>query len=192
MGRQQGFTLIELLLVLALLAVTSVAVIATLPGNSQDEAKQYAQSFYQRLLLLNEEAILGGRDFGLTVDEEKKQYRWLQLDDQGWQLLDMDSIPATTEIDDELTLTLTMGAGVWQDDDRLFEPGSLFDEDMFAEQEQKSLPPPDILVASSGEITPFTLAIYPQQGDSVQDGWRLTAYENGQITLLKPGELDEE
>ena len=63
-----GFTLIEILLVLVLLSVTAVAVIATIPTNSKDVAKKYAQSFYQRIQLLNEEAILSGEEVEGTLE----------------------------------------------------------------------------------------------------------------------------
>ena len=71
MQKHLGFTLIEILLVLVLLSLTAVAVIATLPTSQKDLSKQYAQSFFQRLQLLNEEAVLSGKDFGLRVDEVK-------------------------------------------------------------------------------------------------------------------------
>ena len=65
---QPGFTLIEILLVLVLLSVTAVAVISTIPTNSKDVAKKYAQSFYQRIQLLNEEAILSGLDLTAAIN----------------------------------------------------------------------------------------------------------------------------
>lgn len=42
---QPGFTLIEILLVLVLLSVTAVAVIATIPTNSKDVAKNTLKVF---------------------------------------------------------------------------------------------------------------------------------------------------
>ena len=65
---------------------------------------------------------------------------------------------------------------------------------MFAEfeQENKKLPPPQVFIMSSGEVTPFSIAIYPQDRSSENDAWRIVAKENGQIILLAPGESDEE
>jgi general secretion pathway protein H len=86
-----------------------------------------------------------------------------------------------------------MGGGAWGDDDRLFKPGSLFDEDMFAEyKEEKKLRPPQVFIVSSGEVTPFSVAVYPEQGDEEQDAWKVVAKENGQIVLLAPGESEDE
>ena len=70
----QGFTLLEILLVLVLLSLVAVAVVATLPGNKTDHAKQDATRLYQRLQLLNEEAVLSGRDFGLRIGKNNTSY----------------------------------------------------------------------------------------------------------------------
>ncbi|WP_391088787.1 type II secretion system minor pseudopilin GspH [Vibrio sp. NH-UV-68] len=192
MRHHSGFTLLEILLVLVVMSLAAVAVISTLPQDAEDGAKQQAQSLYHRLQLLNEEAILSGKDFGLHVNDKTSQLRYMTLQAQGWQALQDTKISAQSELPDNLALQLDLGGDVWNDKQRLFKPGSLFDEQMFADEEaDKRLPPPQILIMSSGELTPFSLAIYPLQGDSEQDSWRIVAKENSQIVLLAPGESDE-
>lgn len=190
---QKGFTLLEILLVLVLVSLASVAVISTLPTSSKDVAEKQAKSLFQRVLLLNEEAMLSGRDFGLRVDEKKSAYYLMSLESEGWQKLNIDQIPYETKLNASVVITLTLGGGVWADDDRLFKPGSLFDEDMFAEyKEEKKLRPPQVFIVSSGEVTPFSIAIYPEQGDEELDAWKVVAKENGQVVLLAPGESEDE
>ncbi len=111
MERSRGFTLLEILLVIVLLAVSSVAVIATFPVSQTDEAKATAQSLYQRIQLLNEDAILSGRDFGLSVDEKKGSLRFLTLTAEGWQLVDKHQFNAELTIDPELILDFQLGGG---------------------------------------------------------------------------------
>ncbi|MFS1426884.1 type II secretion system protein GspH [Vibrio splendidus] len=174
-------------------ASAAVAVISTIPTNSKDVAKKYAQSFYQRIQLLNEEAILSGLDFGVRVDEKKSTYVLMTLKSDGWQETEFEKIPSSTELPEELALSLTLGGGAWEDDDRLFNPGSLFDEDMFADLEEEKKPkPPQVYILSSAEMTPFVLSFYPNTGDTIQDGWRIRVLDNGVIRLLEPGEEDEE
>ncbi|MEF1288342.1 type II secretion system minor pseudopilin GspH [Vibrio sp. M260118] len=193
MRRQCGFTLLEVLLVLVLVSVASVAVIATLPVNAEDGAKKQAQSLFHRMQLLNEEAMLSGNDFGLRVDEKASTYHFMRLQTDGWQQLEQSPIPAQTKLDDNLSIMLTLGGDAWNNKDRLFQPGSLFDEEMFAELEDKQKQrPPQVFVMSSGEVTPFSIAIYPQDGSADEDAWQVVAKENGQILLLAPGERDEE
>jgi general secretion pathway protein H len=191
MQKHRGFTLIEILLVLVLLSLTAVAVIATLPTSQKDLSKQYAQSFFQRLQLLNEEAVLSGKDFGLRVDDVKSTYVLLSLTQDGWQSLELKQIPSETKLEGDISLQLDLGGGAWDDDDRLFEPGSLFDEDMFAEEddkEKKKVKPPQVFIFSSAEVTPFSLSFFPEDGDAFNDGWRIIGKETGEILLLEPGE----
>ncbi len=193
MRKHSGFTLIEILLVLVLLSLTAVAVVSTLPISQKDLSKQYAHSFFQRLQLLNEEAVLSGKDFGLRVDDVKSTYSLLSLTVEGWQPLKIKQIPSLTQLEGDIALQLELGGGAWSDDDRLFEPGSLFDEEMFAEQEdEKHVKPPQVFVFSSAELTPFTLSFFPKNGDAFSDGWRVVGKESGQILLLAPGEEAQE
>ena len=189
MRKHNGFTLIEILLVLVLLSLTAVAVISTLPTSQKDLSKQYAQSFFQRLQLLNEEAVLSGKDFGVRVDDAKSTYVLLSLTSEGWQPLKLKQIPSKTKLEEDITLQLELGGGAWDNDERLFKPGSLFDEDMFTEEEdEKKIEPPQVFIFSSAEVTPFTLSFFPQNGDAFNDGWRVIGKESGQILLLAPGE----
>lgn len=193
--RARGFTLLEVLLVVVIAALASSAVVSTLVSRSSGEAKKHASAAYHRLQLLNEEAMLAGKDYGLWVDEKRSLYRLVRLTAKGWQRLDDSQIPAETELGENLALKLTMGGSAWQDEDRLFRPGSLFDDDRFADIEEKdALPTPQVFIMSSGEVSPFELAMAPKVSSrqwSQEAAWRVIAKENGQIVLLAPGESDE-
>lgn len=185
---QRGFTLLEILLVLVLLSLSAVAVISTLPSTNNDDAKQYAMSLYQRLQLSNEEAILSGKDFGLRVDEKKSHLVFLSMEDKGWQPLESKKMASQLQLPEGLSLQFELGGNIWKNDDRLFKPGSLFDDDKFADEgEQKKQLPPQVFILSSGELTPFVLSIHLNQQDAEQ-GWRVVVKENGEITLFAPGD----
>ncbi|MCJ2378881.1 type II secretion system minor pseudopilin GspH [Vibrio sp. ZSDZ34] len=181
-----GFTLLEIMLVLVLLSVSAVAVIATFPNHQQDVIKQHSLRLFQRLQLLNEEAVLGGKDFGLYIDETKRTYTLLELKADGWQLIDIDRLPAETSLPVGISLSLTLGGEAWLQDDRLFEPGSLFDEDMFAdvEKREKALKPPQVLILASGEITPATVTFEAQDTTENTHSWVVLIQENSQIRVL--------
>ncbi len=187
MKQSRGFTLLEILLVLVLISVSTVAVIATFPVSQKDEAKQTVHGLYQRIQLLNEEAILSGRDFGLRIDVKKGELFFLTLTADGWKKLEKRQFGAELHLSSELMVDFQLGGSGWGKDERLFEPGSLFDHEMFAEEEKEQ--PPQIFILSSGEVTPFVLSIYPKQQNI--ESWRIIAQENGQIRLLAPGEQDE-
>jgi len=191
---QKGFTLIEIMLVLVLLSLSAVAVIVSLPESKQDIANEQASRLYQRLQLLNEDAVLNGQDYGLWADEVKGRYHFMYLSLDGWKKIDDNPTYSEVELEPEMALTLRIGDKAWAKDDRLFEPGSLFDDDMFADEEkEKKLPPPQVMVLSSGEMTPFVLSFFPNVGDEDKDGWRVKVSEAGLISLRRPGEsLDED
>ncbi len=193
MSKNAGFTLLELLLVITIIAFSASMVVFMLPTNQSDEAKQQANVLWHRMQLLSEEALLSGRDYGLRVDTEKKRYYLQQLDSQGWQPLQLERMPYENDISQDLTLEFQLGGSVWQDQQRLFEPTSLFDEEMFAEfEDKKALPLPQVFLMSSGEVTPFSIAIYPKGEKPEQSAWHLVAKENGELLLLAPGETDEQ
>ncbi|MDP2544833.1 type II secretion system minor pseudopilin GspH [Photobacterium damselae subsp. piscicida] len=83
MKRAAGFTLIEIMLVMVLLALSSVAVIMTMPKNQNNEAKDEAVRFYQLSQLLSEDAMQSGRDYGINVSNHG--YRFVVLTQDGWQ-----------------------------------------------------------------------------------------------------------
>lgn len=190
MSKQAGFTLIEIMLVVVLLSLTAVTVVLNLPHSRQDLAKEQARRFYHRLQLLNEDAILNGRDYGIRLDEDRLTYRFQTLTAEGWQEYST-RFYGETRLEDTLEWVFVPGGGAWEYSEGLFEPGSLFDDEMFAALEQeKSLKPAQLLVMSSGEITPFRLTIYPE-GETEEQGWQIVAKESGQVLLLAPGEVDE-
>lgn len=191
--RQLGFTLLEIMLVLVLLSVSAVAVISTLPQSQSDDTKQHAQRLYQRLQLFNEEAMLAGKDFGIRVDEAKKQYVFLELNSEGWQRVSLSKIPEQTTLPESLSIKLDLSAGIWGGDDRLFEPGSLFDEDMFADVEKEKKPekPPQIFILSSGEITEGAFVIAPVNRALQDQTWYVEVKENGQLALMDVKDWNE-
>lgn len=185
--RNAGFTLIEIMLVMVLLSMSAVAVIMTLPANKQDVVKQHAQRFFYKLQLLNEDAILNGKDFGITIKENRSSYTFVVLTKEGWQKLDSKNYQPA-ELEEDIEIRFTAGSGAWADDDRLFEPGSLFDDEMFAdEEENKTVDPPAVFVLSSGEVTPFSLDFYVKSQSETR--WQVLVKENGEIQLNSPLDL---
>ncbi|MDB1122499.1 type II secretion system minor pseudopilin GspH [Vibrio algarum] len=188
--KNAGFTLIEIMLVIVLMSLSAVAVIFNLPDSKQDIAKEQAQRFYYRIQLLNEHAILNGKDLGIRVDEKKGTYSYLQLESDGWQLFE-NKIYTETTLQDGVKLSFELGGDAWSQNESFFKQESLFDEDMFAELESENkIKPPQLFVLSSGEMTPFRLSIF-----SVEDkdnGWVVDVKESGSIDLIHAQDIQNE
>ncbi|MBV1840025.1 type II secretion system minor pseudopilin GspH [Photobacterium ganghwense] len=182
--RAAGFTLIEILLVLVLLATSAVAVMISLPESREDTVREEAARFHHLIQLLGEDALLNGTDYGVRI--ERHGYQFLQLTGRDWQPLTESRFFTKVDVDESVRLDLEVGSFSWQDQDRLFKPGSLFNEDLFAEQTDKDkVKPPQVVVMASGEYTPFTLN-FEVEGEN--QFWRVQADEVGRVFLLSPGE----
>lgn len=193
MKSARGFTLIEIMLVLVLLALSSVAVISTLPTSKNHLAEDTARSIYERLQLINEEAVLSGVDYGLRVEQKQNPptLTFMQLGEKGWHKVKRHSFNAETKIDKRLMVDFQAGGTTWEkDDDRLFKKDdSLFDDQMFGnEKDKKKKPqPPQIFILSNGETTPMVLSLYLHD-QSDDDAWHIVVQDNGEILLKAPGE----
>jgi general secretion pathway protein H len=181
-----GFTLIEVLVVLFLMALSSMVMMMNLPLSRGHSAEQAANSFFQRVQLLSEEAILGSHDFGLTIDQAGRQIRFSSLTDQGWVALESDRMSASLALADDVTLDLQLGSQVWHGDEAGVNSDTLFDE-----SDKNSAEQPELFILSSGDLTPF-LAIFTTAGESVGHGWKVQVKENGVIRLLTPNESIDE
>ncbi len=189
LNRHNGFTLLELLLVLVLVSVSAVAVISTFVSSTEDQAKEESQRLFLQLQLLNDEALLSGHNYGLRIDEKQNRIHLMSLGDDGWQAMELDGMANEITLPESLMMEMTLGGDVWSNNESLFNPGSLFDEDMFADVEKDRKPrPPQIFILSSGEITPFSLHVLANNEPVNDDNWRIIVAENGVIHRLAPGE----
>lgn len=194
MKKSAGFTLLEILLVVVLMATTAMLVVQTLPTNQHDEIEQEATRLYHKLQLLSDDAMLNGQDYGLHLDdiESGKTLTFMSLGDEGWQPIQDSKFYQPIELDGDLSFFYQLGGSAWQDDDRLFNPGDLFEEDKFADLEEDKKPePPQIYVLSSGEMTPVSI-YFSKNGSKDKQTWRVLITESGVIYLLSPQDEDPE
>lgn len=189
MKRQAGFTLLEILLVVVLMSVAALTVVQTLPESKNNLAKEQASRFFQRLQLLSDDAILNGQDFGIRFDEKKATFTYMQLADEGWQVIQESKYFTETTMEEGLTFTFELGGDAWSASDSLFEQEDFF-EDRF-EDEDEQPDPPQVFVLSSGELTPFEVSFVSEKHQSIEDTWRVNVTEAGDIQLLAPGEFNE-
>jgi general secretion pathway protein H len=191
MKHKQGFTLLEILLVLLVLSLSAMAVVMTLPDNSQETAKKNAERLYQRMQLLSEEAIFSGRNFGVYVDEVKHEIDFLMLTTEGWQPLQSSDINKVVSVEDDVGFRFELGGEVWNNSERLFKPGSLFEEMDFGEEnERKKVYKPQVILFTSGVMTAFSLHFWASS--TPDQYWTVTSSSDGVLRIKSPEESRNE
>jgi len=169
----KGFTLIEVMLVLLLMGIAAGYVVFNAFGASKsDLLKSQAQRLQVIVDMASDFAVLNQQQLGIRVEQEDNAYFFVYLDeDNEWQRLEGEKIYDTYTLPEPFTITLNLDDLPWDTEDRLFDRG-IFDENLsvssdgvdIGKDEDKKLPPPQILIMSSGDITPFTLT-FNYEGD---------------------------
>lgn len=188
--RAAGFTLIELLVVLVILGtLLSLAVLSTGGGRSR-ELQGEAQRLAALIGVLSDEAVLENREYGLLIDDEgyrvlvfdEARDRWTQLPGEEKE----HELPAWTRLDLELDgQPLKLAAPVRQGEDEQGPGGEARQASRrqnTSQQNTPKLPEPQLLVLSSGELSPFRLLVAERerQGDAYalsSDGFQLPRAE---------------
>lgn len=174
--KQQGFTLIEIMLVLLLMGLATAYVMFNAFSASQaDRLREQVRRFQVVVDMASDYAVLNQLELGIRIEEEDNTYFFMALDDdQLWQPLTGIPLYEEQTLPEEFSLQLALDDLPWEVSDRLFDR-DLFDEEFslddasveIGDEEDKPLPPPQILIMSSGEITPFSLGwVYEPEFDN--------------------------
>jgi general secretion pathway protein H len=167
-AQQRGFTLLEIILVLALMglvvSIISFNVFSADPKKGVEEETRRLQVLFD---MASDYAVLNQKQLGLRIDDEAISYEFVTLDEENkWVPIDSQPIFALKELPEFYALELFLDDLAWQSDDSLFDT-RVFDEQLSVSDESVEIgneediepPPPQILILSSGEHTPFELRI---------------------------------
>ncbi|TAP42203.1 type II secretion system minor pseudopilin GspH [Alteromonas sp. KUL49] len=162
----RGFTLLEIMLVLLLIGIAAGYVMYNAFGVSQsDLLKNQAKRLQVIVTMASDFAVLNQQQLGIRFEQKDASYYFVQLDEENeWQRISGEKIFEPHELPEQFTFELNIDDLPWEVEDRLFDR-DLFDESLsvsedgveIGNEEEKKLPPPQILIMSSGEVTPFSL-----------------------------------
>lgn len=191
MRKAHGFTLLEIMVVVFIISMSAVAVVSSLPSRSDDEAQHMAESFYHRVQLLADEAMLSGRDFGLEIDDEHRKVLFLVFTEQGWQPTKLTRLNNELDYEDDVNCEFTLSGNGWKkDDDRLFDDSdSLFEDMQFGDDEAPKYKP-QVLLLANGIVTPFTMTF--STSSFQHEGWKVYVSSSGQVKLTDGSEHEQE
>jgi len=174
MRQARGFTLIELLVVLVIIGtMVSMAVLSIGSSSGSRELRNEAERLAALIGVLADEAVLDGQEYGLRVTPESYQVliydslsgTWSEADSQKEHRAPA-SLRLTLELDGE---ALKLPEPDVQDD----QPG------LASNREEKKEPlVPQLLILSSGELSPFRLRLEERRAGGnayalASDGYQL-------------------
>lgn len=167
--REGGFTLIELLVVIVILgSLVGLAVLSMGSSSSSREVRDEAQRLATLISLMADEAVLDSREYGLLVSRDG--YRVMHYDEADARWRDAGDgkahqAPEWMRLELELDGSpLKLVAPVKREDDPI---GLSDDED----RKRRRAPrvQPQLLILSSGELSPFTLTFSDERPGGT--GW---------------------
>jgi general secretion pathway protein H len=172
-GAQLGFSLLELLVVVAIISILVGAVVLSVSVVGSDrEAEQEVHRLQGLVDLLHEDSLMQSRDYGLMLTTggyrfyvyDYKQLKWLEV--AGDKLL------AEHAVRNQLVLALALDG-----------------KDVELEKKWETIdrekdPQPQVMILSSGEITPFVLDV---SRTGVRGHFSLTGDLNGKLAVAEEG-----
>jgi len=167
--REGGFTLIELLVVIVILgSLVGLAVLSMGSSSSSREVRDEAQRLATLISLMADEAVLDSREYGLLINRDG--YRVMHYDEADARWRDAGDgkahqAPEWMRLELELDGSpLKLVAPVKREDD----PIGLSDDD---DRKRRRAPrvQPQLLILSSGELSPFTLTFSDERPGGT--GW---------------------
>jgi general secretion pathway protein H len=173
--RQQGFTFLEILAVVVIIAITVTFAGLSLSSRAVDERlATEAERLEVLLKLAADEAVVQGEEIGLLVAADG--YAFYHLENNQWAAYEEGALRERL-LPEGMNLQLASDAG---DEVQIPLPEN---EDRNADQKKRAQP--QILLLSSGEITPFVLRLRAGQHRVYYEAeGRIT----GQIEMKRIGE----
>lgn len=191
--RKNGFTLLEIIVVMLIIGIMATFAMLSIGGRSSDDRLQAEASRLRKVMALAaDETLFKGEQLGLLV--ETNGYRLLALGSGGWTPYTGGAALRPHPVPEPIVMTLTVEgrpvplhdaqtqAEPEDDDDEPPSDGRL---DLSDGDGNSNGPAPQIMVLSSGEMTPFSLEF------SVPDQPSRYRVEGDLMGRVKSGKVDE-
>ncbi|MGH8378575.1 MAG: type II secretion system minor pseudopilin GspH, partial [Gammaproteobacteria bacterium] len=177
----RGFTLIEILVVLVIISIiTAVAVLSLGSLGGNPAAKQTAQKLAALTDLVSQQAVMRGQQYGLLVSPHA--YEFLLYDGSKWLVVQDDQLLRARQLDSSVTLSLQLeGTPISLPSKNQGNQDN--SDDSNNNDSGKPALKPQIMLLSSGEITPFKITV---SGGDKQETYLVTGDLQYGIQFVPP------
>jgi len=155
----RGFSLIEILIALVIAGVLVSIAAINFGDNRKSDLETNAKRFYALVKQAQDETLLRGIDIGIRVEEQKYWFYLFDPENEKWLPIEDDEFFTEKEIPETLEVKLLVDGSTLfsqdEDDVDIFEK----DVNIFEEEDEKPIEPPQIFILSSGEMNDFKFAI---------------------------------
>lgn len=182
-SRARGFTLVEILVVLVIISiVTAVGLLSLGSLGANPAAENAAQKLAAITDLAAQQAVLRGQQYGLRVSPHA--YEFLVYDGNQWSPVANDDLLRPRQLDSSVTLSLQLQGTVIQLPSSKPTDDDLSADDTASDQTEIR---PQILLLSSGELTPFIITV---SDADAQNSYHVTGDLLHGIRYVSPGQKD--
>ncbi|NNF15388.1 MAG: type II secretion system minor pseudopilin GspH [Gammaproteobacteria bacterium] len=172
-------TLIEVLVVLILIAVITTSIALRLNLNPEKRMAEEVRRMNALVRLASEEALLQGRDLGISVDPDSYSFYMFDQLQQRWLSMETEKLFRTRTLPGKIRMDISVeeSSVTWPDPEE--DPDENPEDDA---DEEQIIPTPQILLLSSGEITPFDIYF---EAEGVTAALQLHATPEGEREVIR-------
>ncbi|MEI4548336.1 prepilin-type N-terminal cleavage/methylation domain-containing protein [Pseudoalteromonas spongiae] len=185
---QSGFSLLEILAVLVIIGFAMNLVVLTLNDQQEEQLETEALKLHTMINLASEFAVMNQLELGFHIDKNTNTFELLAFDSEKWVVITEPEVFKPHQFSEFISVEMALEDLPWGEENLLQQVDwrqllNSEDEESLLELEKMKIP--QVLLLSSGEVSPFQLVLTLTDNEKARP-----YYIKGE--LMAPVELSQE